>query len=152
MRPLALLILVVVVFILFWLSYGRKRHNISLARARKKLYRQLDHQARDGNKDAMYRLAKLFYQERDPQYYPLIFKWVQILAAVEQDPAVWLMLGDLLASGYGTERDLKRALSSYEQALSFDIAASKYSNLTLEAHNYLEQRVIALREELEKEN
>ena len=145
---IGVLLLVIVGF--FWVRYGRRQHNMSLARARRKLYRQLDRQARQGNKDAMYRLAKLFYQERDAQYYPLIFKWVQILAAVEQDPAVWIMLGDLLASGYGTERDLKRALSSYEQALTFDIAASNHTSLSLEAHNYIEQQIIALRKKLEQ--
>ena len=130
------------------MRFGGGRHTISLARARRELYKQLDQQALAGDQKAMYRLAKLFYKEKDAQYYPLIFKWVQVLSTQKKDPAVWLMLADLLASGCGTDKDLQRALSCYEQALTFDIAASRDNHLSIEAHNYLEQQIILLRRKL----
>jgi len=152
MRILASIILISLIgFFIWWLRYGKRRHLESVVNARKALYHQLDDKARQGDEEAMYRLAKMFYQEKDEQYFPTIYKWVQILAAMKKDPAVWLELGDLLAYGYGTDKDLKRALSSYEQALSFDIAATN-SRLSLNAHNYVEKQIILLRKQLSAPN
>jgi len=149
MRIIAIVILVSTLLLVFWwMRYGKRRHRISLMKGRKELYRKLDHQARGGDEKAMYRIAQLFYKEKDEKYFPTIYKWVQILAALEKDPAVWMELGDLLFFGYGTDKDLKRALSSYEQALSFDIAAPNNAKLSLEAHNYVEQQIILLRKQV----
>ncbi len=145
MRVFAILILLLIAISYLWMRFGYGRRKISLARARRELYKQLDQRASAGDQEAMYRLAKLFYKEKDAQYYPLIFKWVQILATQKKDPAVWLMLADLLANGCGTDKDLQRALSCYEQALAFDIAASRDTHLSLKAHNYLEQQIVLLR-------
>ena len=153
MRILAIVTLISLIgFFIWWFRYGKRRHWESLVNARKALYHQLDSRARQGDERAMYRIAKMFYQEKDEQYFPTIYKWVQILAAMEKDPAVWLELGDLLAYGYGTDKDLKRALSSYEQALSFDIATTKNNRLSLDAHNYVEKQIILLREQLRTSN
>lgn len=120
------------------------------AKAKKKLYKNLESRAKTGDKEAMYAFAERFYHENDEKYYPLIFKWVSMLAAQEKDPAVWLLLGDLYASGCGTERDPRRSLSCYEQALSADISSGRYTDLTKEAHDYLEKCIIRLRKELSK--
>ncbi len=148
MRVFAIFLLVAIAVFVVWERMSRRRRKVSMAKSRAKMYRQLDQAARNGDEKAMYRIAKLFYKERDAKYYPLIYKWVQILAAMKKDPAVWLELGDLLAGGYGTEQDLKRALQTYEQALTFDIAASKDSNLSLDGHIYLETKIIDLRQVL----
>ena len=145
MRLLALIFLISIVTYFVWWWFNRRRGTVPFEKARRELYHQLDRRARKGDEDAMYRIAKLFYQEKDSQYYEFIYKWVQILAAMEKDPAVWLELGDMLEGGYGTDKDLKRALRTYEQALSFDSASSKRSSLSLEAHNYLEEKIIELR-------
>ena len=145
MRLLALIFLISAIGYFVWWWFNRRRGTVPFEKARRELYNQLDRRARKGDEDAMYRIAKLFYQEKDSQYHEFIYKWVQILAAMKKDPAVWLELGDMLEGGYGTDKDLKRALSTYEQALSFDIAASKHSSLSLEAHNYLEEKIIELR-------
>ena len=130
--------------------YGIWRRKYASAKAKKTLYKDLEQRAKTGDKEAMYALAERFYHEKDAKYYPVIFKWVSILAAQEKDPAVWLLLGDLYASGCGTERDPKRALSSYEQALTADIASGRNTDLTKEAHDYLESCIIRLRKELSK--
>ncbi len=116
--------------------------------AKKKMYKELEARAKTGDCEAMYRFCELFYQEKDAKYFPLIFKWVSILASQKKDPAVWLLLGDLYSSGCGTLRDPKRSLSCYEQALSADIASGKSSDLSKEAHDYLEQCIIRLRKEV----
>ena len=102
----------------------------------------------EGDIEAMYRFAELYYEDHDERYYPMIFKWVSILAAQKKDPAVWLLMGDLYNFASGTVRDAKRALSCYEQALSADIASGKNTDLTQEAHNYLEKQIIELRKEV----
>lgn len=118
---------------------------------KKQMYKALEKRAKTGDQEAMYRFAKLAYEESNPRFFPLIFKWVSLLAAQTRDPAVWMLLGDLLASGYGTEPDLKRALSSYEQALTADIALEQESSLPREAHNYLEQQIEKVRRHLQKQ-
>ena len=123
-------------------GYGVWRRFYLSPKAKKALYKDLERRAKT--------FAERFYHEKDETYYPVIFKWVSMLAAQEKDPAVWLLLGDLYASGCGTERDPKRALSSYEQALSADIASGRNTDLTKEAHDYLESCIIRLRKELSK--
>ncbi len=140
------LILVIIVSVAFGI-WQRKKHS---APAKKEMYKELERRAQAGEKEAMYQLAELFYQEDNKAYYPIIFKWTSILAAQKKDPAVWLLMGDLYHLGCGTERDARRALSCYEQALSADITSGKDTDLTKEAHNYLEMRIMALRREVFK--
>ena len=96
----------------------------------------------------MDRFAKLFQEEKGEKCYSMIFKWVLIFAAQGKDPAVWLLLGALQASGCDPLLKPKRSLSCYEQALSADIASGKNTDLSKEAHYYLEQCIIRLRKEL----
>lgn len=143
----------IVLFFLFCvvvgsLSYGLWQRRPPSPAVKKQMYKELDARAKEGDKEAMYAFAELFYKEKDEKYYPMIFKWVSILAAQEKDPAVWLLLGDLYASGCGTLRDPKRSLSCYEQALSADIASGRNTDLSKEAHDYLEQCIIRLRKEV----
>lgn len=115
---------------------------------KKQKYKDLESRAKEGEVEAMYQLAELYYQDHDERYYPMIFKWVSILASQKKDPAVWLLMGDLYNSASGTVRDAKRALDCYEQALSADIASGKNTDLDQEAHNYLEKQIIELRKEV----
>lgn len=152
MRVYALCILACLGSALLLYFAWRMRHSKKAVKARKKkMYKALENRAKTGDKEAMYQLAKQAYKESDPYFYPLIFKWVSLLAAQTWDPAVWMLLGDLLSSGYGTEPDLKRALSSYERALSADIAFERDTNLPREAHNYLEQQVVKIRQQLSEQ-
>ncbi len=131
-------------------AYGVWRRYYPSKAVKKALYKELELRAKRGDKEAMYAIAERFYYEKDAAYYPVIFRWVGVLAAQEKDPAVWLLLGDLYATGCGTERDPHRSLSCYEQALSADIASGRNTDLTKEAHDYLEKCIIRLRKELSK--
>ena len=115
---------------------------------KKQKYKELEARAQEADVEAMYHLAELYYTDHDERFYPMIFKWVSILASQKKDPAVWLLMGDLYHHGAGTVRDAKRALNCYEQALSADITSGKNTDLTAEAHNYLEKQIIDLRKEV----
>ena len=139
-----------VLFLLMVLALGWGlwlRRPIS-AEAKKEKYKALEVRAAEGDTEAMYRFAELYYEDHDERFFPMVFKWVGILASQKKDPAVWLLMGDLYFSGHGTLRDAKRALSCYEQALSADIASGKNTDLSQEAHNYLEKQIIDLRKEV----
>ena len=145
MRLLAILFLLCIVIGYIWdLCYKRRQKKManSLKQAR---YKELERRAKRGDIEAMYRLAESFYEEEDTSYYPLIFQWTSVLASRENDAAVWLELGDLWAYGCGTEKNLQEALSCYEKALAADIAAGQNTNLSRQAHNYLEERIMHLR-------
>ena len=148
MRIFAILLLVLIVCGFVWVRFFGKWHRQSLAKARNKMYKRLEKQAADGDEGAMYHLAKLFYKEKDAQYYPLIFKWVQVLSKKTSDPAVWMMLGDLLYFGYGTDKNPEQALTSYEKALSESIVLGQDTPLSSKAHNYVEQQILRVRQEL----
>ena len=140
-----LFFLLVMAFVAFmiWLRSGKHAEM-----AKKKMYKKLHKLAKQGDKKAAYRFVSLAYTEKDPTYYPLIFKWVNMLASYQKDPAVWMLLGDMFDTGFGTERDPKRALITYEEALTADISSADHSNLSRQAHNYIEQQIMRLREEL----
>lgn len=148
MRLIAILILVLIVLLVTIHTLLRHKRTQASLEAKKAMYKALEKKSKNGDLQSLYRFAELYYEEDDEDYYPLIFKWVSLLAAYRKDPAVWLVLGDMLSTGYGTEKDLKRALSTYEQALSADILSGKNSNLSREAHNYLEEQIIRLRRKL----
>ena len=150
MRILAILILILIFAGFLGRKFLLRRGRISLAKARRKMYKQLNAQAKKGDIKAMYRLAKLFYKEKNAKFYPLIFKWVDVLAEHTKDPAVFLMLGDLYYFGCGTEKDLKKALYNYEQSLSAAIMLGKDTPLSLDAHNYLESQIFLIRQKLDK--
>lgn len=145
MRLVAILFLLVVVVGYFCDLHYRRQQKKQAASLKQARYKELERRAKRGDIEAMQRLAELFYEETDSAYYPVIFKWVSILAPQINDPAVWLELGDLWAYGCGTEKDLKQATSCYEKALAADIAAGQNSNLPRQAHNYLETRLMQLR-------
>lgn len=144
MQFLAVVCLVALLGVL-WFLYRGQNENARPDRA--EMYRQLDRRAQAGEEEALYRFAELFYEEQDAQYAPLIFKWVRTLAAQKDDPAVWLLLGDLFFSGFGTDENTQEALKCYERALAADIVSGRYSNLTTDAHNYLEKQIMRLRQE-----
>lgn len=125
------------------------RHYKGAALIKKEMYKRLDHQAKQGNKKAAYRFVELAYKEKDSAYYPLIFKWVNLLASYQKDPAIWMLLGDMFEVGFGTQRDAKRALMIYEEALSADIRSGKSSDLSRQSHNYIEKQIMRLRQELQ---
>ncbi|MBR3632238.1 MAG: hypothetical protein IKN49_04180 [Elusimicrobiaceae bacterium] len=152
MRLIAILILVLIVLLVTIHTLLRHKRTQVALEAKKAMYKTLEKKSKNGDLQSLYRFAELYYEEDDEDYYPLIFKWVSLLAAYRKDPAVWLVLGDMLSTGYGTEKDLKRALSTYEQALSADILSGKNSNLSREAHNYLEKQIILLRRKLNSSN
>ena len=132
------------------LAWGLWRQKRPVSVAKKAMYKKLEERAQNGDQKAIYRLAELFYVDHDERFFPLIFKWVSILASQKKDPAVWLLMGDLYNQGAGTVRDAKRALNCYEQALSADIVSGRNTDLTPESHNYLEQQIILLRQEVYK--
>ena len=151
MRIAASILLVIILFGFCFRRFLWRRRRISLAKARRKMYKKLNAQAEKDDIQAMYRLAKLFYKEKNPKFYPLIFRWVVVLAERTKDPAVYLMLGDLYYFGCGTKKDLQNALHSYEQALSAAIMLGKDTSISLDAHNYLESQIFLLRQKLGKE-
>ena len=132
------------------LAWGLWRQRRPSLETKKAMYKSLEQRAKQGDEKAVYRLAELFYTDHDERFFPLIFKWVSILASQKKDPAVWLLMGDLYHLGAGTVRDAKRALSCYEQALSADIVSGRNTDLTQESHNYLEKQIIELRQEVFK--
>ena len=88
----------VILFFLFCviigsLGYGLWQRRPPSPSAKKQMYKDLEHRAKEGDKEAMYQMASLFYEEKDERYYPQIFKWASILAAQEKDPAVWGFFG-----------------------------------------------------------
>lgn len=146
MEILVILFLIVAVCGLFAYTFWRRRKLSPFIK--RDMYKALEKRAKKGDVEAMYRFAQLFYEENNEVYFPLIFKWVSLLAARKRDPAVWLLLGDMYTSAWGTDQDLKRALSSYEQALSADIASGRNTDLSKDAHDYLESQIIRLRRKL----
>lgn len=146
MSSIIFIFFLVIVCCLGWGLWLRRRpFSVEL---RKQKYKDLEMRAKEGYVEAMYRFAELYYTEHDERFFPMIFKWVSILAAQKKDPAVWLLMGDLYCAGHGTLRDAKRALSCYEQALSADIVSGKNTDLSQEAHNHLERQIIDLRKEV----
>ena len=127
------------------MRFFQRRRKFSLVKARRKMYKQLNSRASKGDMRAMYRLAKLFYHEKDRHYYPMIFKWINVLCDKTKDPAVWMMRGDMLFLGCGTDKNWDKALVSYEKALSEDIVMGKDTPLSLEMHTYLEKQIFRLR-------
>ena len=150
MRILASLFLLLLILLLIAHTYWRHKQGKAATDAKRIMYKELDKKAKEGDLTSMYRFAELFYEENDEDYFQLIFKWTSLLAACKQDPSVFLALGDMLLSGYGTEKDPKRALSCYEQSLSADILLGAKSNLSREAHNYVEEQIIKLRQTLDQ--
>lgn len=151
MRIAAIALLLLILFGFLFRRFLWRHRRISLAKARRKMYKQLNAQAAKGDLKAMYRLAKLFYKEKNEKFYPLIFKWVTVLGERTKDPAVYLMLGDLYYFGCGTKKDLQQALHHYELALSAAIMLGKDTPISLDAHNYLESQIFRLRKELGQE-
>ncbi len=112
---------------------------------------RLDAQAAAGQEEAQYKLLMLYYDEKDPLFHPLAFKWALKVAEKGEDPGVMLQTGEMYEHGEGTAKDLSAALTWYERALSADTALGARSPLSKDGHLYLESRIFALRRELHPE-
>lgn len=138
----ALLVLVLVVFIV-WKNVDRRTPAQKQAD-----FDRLQTLAQEGQEDAQYKLLMLYYDEKDPQFHPLAFKWALAVAQKGEDPGVMLQVGEMYENGEGTSKNLQDALTWYERALSADTALGAKSPLSKDGHLYLEQRVFSLRQEL----
>lgn len=140
---LVLLVLLLVVFIV-WKNTDRRS-----AAQKQADFEQLQTRAEAGEEDAQYQLLLLYYTEKDPQFFALAFKWALAVAQKGEDPGVMLQVGEMYENGHGTPKDLHQALVWYERALSADTALEGDSPLSKDGHLYLEQRVMALRQQLQ---
>ncbi len=139
---IVLLVLLLVVFVV-WKNMDRRSPEQKRAD-----FEALQARAQAGEEDAQYQLLLLYYTEKDPQFFPLAFKWALVVAQKAEDPGVMLQVGEMYEHGHGTPQDLSQALVWYERALSADTALEGKSPLSKDGHLYLEQRVMALRKEL----
>lgn len=119
-----------------WRSPERKRAD----------YQALAEKAKSGDERAQYQLLMLYYEERDPQYWPLAFEWALFVANKGEDPGVMVQAGEMLAAGDGTEQNEPEALKWYERALSVNIALGPRAVLDKEEQNELEKLIFRMRE------
>lgn len=111
------------------------------------LYKEWHEAAQNGSREAAYKLAMLYFEEEE-SYYPLAFEWAEKLAREEQDCGVLLQLAQMYENGHGVEQDKQKALSWYERCLSLHIIKGKKSALRVEAANFVQARILALRKDL----
>ena len=113
---------------------------------RRALYKEWDEQAQQGNEEACYKLMSLYLDET-PEYYPLAFHWTEYAASQLADCAAMLQLAQMYEKGHGTPKHLSKALTWYEACLSMHVIRGKNSPLSLEAANFVQERIWALRKE-----
>ena len=118
---------------------------------RRALYEEWDQQAQQGNEEACYKLMTLYLDET-PEYYPLAFHWTEHVATHHADCAAMLQLAQMYEKGHGTSRHLSKALTWYEACLSMHVIRGKNSPLSLEAANFVQERILVLRRERKFEN
>ena len=117
---------------------------------RRELYRQWDCLADNGDEEARYKLLML-YQDEGEEYYPLAFKWTVAVANAGEDCGVMLQAAEMYAAGHGAPKDEEKALLWFERALSLHILQGKQSPLSVEAANYIQERIQELRVKLGKD-
>ena len=118
---------------------------------RKALIAKWEQSALQGNIEAAYKLAMLYFEE-EKEFYPLAFKWTEILAQQSEDCGVMLQLARMYELGEGTSQDVQKALDWYEKCLSTHIIKGKESHLSVSSENYVQQRIVSLREYSQKTN
>ena len=111
---------------------------------KKELYASWDEEAEKGNQEACYKLMMLYFDETE-EYYPLAFKWTQRIACTVPDCAAMLQLAKMYDDGHGTACNKDQALTWYEHCLSLHIIRGKNSPLSVDAANFVQQRIQALR-------
>lgn len=117
---------------------------------RRELYGQWDRLADNGDEEARYKLLML-YQDEGEEYYPLAFKWTVAVANAGEDCGVMLQAAEMYAAGHGAPKDEEKALLWFERALSLHILQGKQSPLSVEAANYIQERIQELRVKLGKD-
>ena len=111
---------------------------------KKELYAQWETEAQQGNQEACYKLMMLYFDETE-EYFPLAFKWTQHIACTVPDCAAMLQLAQMYDKGHGTARNQAQALTWYEHCLSMHIIRGKNSPLSVDAANFVQERIQALR-------
>lgn len=134
-----------------WASFWeRVKRFFDFAARRRELYRQWDREADNGDEEARYKLLML-YQDEGEEYYPLAFKWTVAVANAGADCGVMLQAAEMYAAGHGVPLDDEKALLWFERALSLHILQGKQSPLSVEAANYIQERIQELRAKLGKD-
>lgn len=131
--------------------WERIRHFFDFAARRRERYQKWDQLAQNGDEEARYRLLML-YREEGPEYYPLAFKWTVIVANNGDDCGVMLQAAEMYAAGHGAPQNEEKALLWFERALSLHIMQGRNSPLSLEAANYIQERIQQLRVKLGRDN
>ncbi len=128
--------------------WNKIKHFFDFAARRRALYEQWDRLASNGDEEARYRLLML-YQEEGREYYPLAFKWTVVMANKGEDCGVMLQAAEMYQAGDGVPKDDSKALLWFERALSMHIVQGKNSPLSVDASNYIQERIQTLRRNLE---
>ncbi len=130
--------------------WQRVKHFFDFSAKRREIYQKWDQLAENGDKEARYKLLML-YREESEEYYPLSFKWTIAVANEGEDCGVMLQAAEMYEAGYGAPRNEEKALLWFERALSLHILQGKNSPLSLEASNYIQQRIQEIRGKLSEE-
>ena len=125
------------------------KHWLDFDGRRRELYSYWEEQAAQGDEQAAYRLAALY--PASYENYPLAFKWTQMLANKGEDCRILLQLARMLETGSGVEPDERRALLWYERAISLHIMQGSDSPFSVEEENFVQQRILVLREQTQAE-
>lgn len=131
------------------LKNGCKRFFDFSAR-RHALYSGWESLAERGDEEAKYKLLML-YQDAEPEFYPLAFKWTLAVAKEGTDCGALLQAAQMLEAGHGTAKDDSQALVWFERALSLHILSGKNSSLSVQTSNYIQERIQTLRAKLGRE-
>lgn len=123
---------------------GKARQLADFKQQKKELYAEWEREAEKGNTEACYKLMMLYFDETE-EYYPLAFKWTQHIACSVPDCAAMLQLAKMYDDGHGTEPHKDLALKWYEHCLSLHIIRGKNSPLSVDAANFVQERIQALR-------
>lgn len=123
------------------------RHLTDFKKHKRMLYAQWEQEAQKGNQEACYKLMMLYFDETE-EYYPLAFKWTEYTANHIPDCAAMLQLAKMYDEGKGTSPDKTLALKWYEHCLSLHIIRGKNSPLSIDAANFVQDRIQTLRTQI----
>lgn len=130
--------------------WERIKHFFDFSARRRERYLKWDQEAQNGDEEARYRLLML-YREESEVYYPLAFKWTVIVANAGEDCGVMLQAAEMYLAGHGAPQNEEKALLWFERALSLHIMQGKNSPLSLDAANFIQEKIQELRIKLGKE-
>ena len=123
---------------------GKIRKLTDYKQHKKELYAEWEAEAKKGNREACYKLMMLYFDESE-EYYPLAFKWTEHIACTVPDCAAILQLAKMYDCGHGTAQNDAQALTWYEHCLSLHIIRGQNSPLSVDAANFVQERIQALR-------